>query len=209
MRNERGGPEKDRETGHTFIVRAGPDTKYVNNPIRLKSSRPVYEGRLVKLREDTVILPRGTETIYERVEIKHGSSTLAMEDNGDVWLVKEWKYALERPSLEVVSGGIEPGEAPIDAARRELREEAGLSATQWTALGHVDPFTTMLFCPNYLFVAKGLTPVERDPDEAEIMELLRLPLAEAVEKVMANEITHGTSCTLIMKAAERVRAGLL
>jgi len=65
-----------------------------------------------------------------RVEIKHGASTLAMEDNGDVWLVKEWKYAVGRPSIEVVSGGIEVGEAPLAAAKRELREEAGLTARE-------------------------------------------------------------------------------
>ncbi len=151
------------------------------------------------------MLPRGTETTYEYVEIKHGASTLAMEDNGDVWLVREFKYAINRPSLEVVSGGIETGEEPIDAARRELREEAGLEAREWIPMGHVDPFTTMLYCPNHLFLARGLTPVQRDPEEAEVMEILRVPLGEAFEFVMEGKITHGTSCVLIMKASEWAR----
>src|ERR1017187_9948609 len=150
------------------------------NPIRRTASREIYRGRLVRLREDSVVLPRGTETTYEYVEIKNGASTVAIEGNGDVWLVREWKYAIDRPSVEVVSGGIEPGEEPIEAARRELREEAGLTAREWIAMGFVDPFTTMLACPNHLFIARGLTPVEREPEEAEIMEVRRVPLAEAV-----------------------------
>jgi len=179
----------------------------MKDPIRRISSRQVHEGRLVRLREDTVVLPKGTQAVYEYVEIKHGSSTVALEDNGDVWLVREWKYALGRPTLEVVSGGIEPGESPEDAARRELREEAGLLADELIPMGHVDPFTTMLRCPNYLFLARGLTHVPHDHEEGEIMEALRMPLAEAVDLVMSGEITHGSSCVAILKAAAWMKNG--
>lgn len=174
----------------------------MKNHVRRIASREIHQGRLVRLREDTVILPQGTEATYEYVEIKHGASTLAIEDTGEVWLVREFKYAIDRPSLEVVSGGIEPGEEPLDAARRELREEAGLIASEWIPMGFVDPFTTMLRCPNHLFIARGLTQVERELEEAELaMQIVRVPLAEAVRLVMAGEITHATSCVLILKAA--------
>jgi len=171
----------------------------MDNPIRRVSSREIHKGNLVRLREDSVVLPRGTEAIYEYVEIKSGSSTLALENDGSVWLVREWKYAINRPSLEVVSGGIEPGETPEQAAHRELREEIGVAATELIPMGHVDPFTTMLSCPNYLFLARGLTVVESNPEEAEIVEIVRMPIEEAAELVMRGDITHGSSCVAILK----------
>ena len=178
----------------------------MKNLVTRVSSRSVHEGNLVRLREDRVILPRGTEALYEFVEIKHGSSVLAMEDNGDVWLVLEWKYAVDRPSLEVVSGGIEPGETPVDTAHRELREELGKSAGELIPLGHVDPFTTMLRCPNYLFLARGLGDAPRDPEEAESnMELHRMPFQQAYDLAVRGDITHGSSCVAIFRAAEWLR----
>jgi ADP-ribose pyrophosphatase len=73
-------------------------------------------------------------------------------------------------------------------------------------MGHVDPFTTMLSCPNHLFLARGLTAVEREPEEAEVMEVLRLPLHQAVDLVLKGDVTHGTSCVLILKAAEWMKS---
>jgi len=179
----------------------------MRNLIRLISSRYVHHGNIVRLREDRVVLPRGTEAVYEFVEIKHGSSVLAMEENGDVWLVLEWKYAIDRPSLEVVSGGIEPDETPVAAAHRELGEELGKTAAELIPLGHVDPFTTMLRCPNYLFLARGLADVQRAPEEAESnMELHRMPFQQAYDLAVSGEITHGSSCVAIFRAAEWLRA---
>jgi len=178
----------------------------MRNLVRRVASRWVHQGNIVRLRLDTVILPRGSEATYEYVEIKPGSTVLAMEDNGDVWLVREWKYAVDRPSLEAVSGGIEPGEDPLETAHREVREELGLAAREMIPLGHVDPFTTMLRCPNHLFLARGLSRVEREPEEAEInMELRRMPFSEAYELALNGDITHGSSCVVIFRAAEWLR----
>jgi|SRR5579883_469933 len=179
----------------------------MRNLVRVVSSREIHRGNLVRLREDRVVLPRGTEATYEFVEIKHGSSVLAMEDDGDVWLVEEWKYAIDRPSLEVVSGGIEANESPEETAHRELREELGKTASELIPLGHVDPFTTMLRCPNYLFLARGLGEAEREPEEAESsMELRRMPFQRAYEMAVRGEITHGSSCVAIFRAAEWLRS---
>lgn len=178
----------------------------VRNLVQRISSRWVHQGNIVRLREDRVILPKGSEATYEYVEIKQGSSVLAMEDDGDVWLIREWKYAVDRASLEVCSGGIEPDESPEAAAHRELREELGLTAAELIPLGYVDPFTTMLRCPNYLFLARGLGRADREPEEAEVMELQRVPFSEAFRMAVNGEITHGSSCVAIFRAAEWLRS---
>lgn len=165
----------------------------------------MHQGRIAKLRIDEVVLPRGTHDTYEYVEIKPGASVLAMEENRDVWLVREWKYAIGRQSLEVVSGGIEADEDPGAAAVRELREEVGLTAREWIPLGFVDPFTTMLKCPNYMFLARGLEHVGHDHEEGEIMDVLRVPFEEAYGYALSGAITHATSCVTIFKAAEWLR----
>lgn len=175
------------------------------NPIKKTGSRLVHQGRLVRMRVDDVVLPRGTRAEYEVVRVKDGASTLALDHTGDVWLVREWKYAVDRPSLEVISGGIEAGEEPLEAARRELREEAGLAAAEWIPMGVVDPFTTMVQCANHLFLARRLSHVGWQPEEGEQLELVHLPLAMAVDLVMRGEIRHATSCVLLLKVAEWLR----
>lgn len=179
----------------------------MDSPIRVTGSRLLHQGRLMRLRLDNVILPRGTEDVYEYAEIKNGSTTLAVEDNLDVWLVNEWKYAVGRRSLEAVSGGMEPGETPADTAHRELREEVGLTASELIPMGFVDPFTTMLNCQNHLFLARGLASVPHDHEEGELIEIVRMPLAEAVEKTLSGEITHAASAVAILKASAYLAGG--
>lgn len=173
----------------------------MEDPIRRTASRRVYEGKLVRIRVDDVVLPKGTETTFEFVEIKPGVCVLPVAENEDVFLIREWKYAVSRQSIECVCGGVEEGELPLNAARRELKEEAGLTASALDEVGTVDPFTSMVYSPTTLFIARGLEVVARDPEEAEVIEVLRMPLAEAAELAVSGRVTHAGSCALILKAA--------
>jgi ADP-ribose pyrophosphatase len=158
-------------------------------PYTLISSQMQYQNPWMRVREDKVIRPGGSAGLFGVVEMVGGSSVLAI-DHDNVYLVREYKYAVGRDSLEVVSGAIDAGETPLDAARRELREEAGLVAAEWHELGTVDPFTTAV-----------LSPTAADPDDGEEISLVRVPLEAALQMVLASEITHASSCILILRAA--------
>jgi 8-oxo-dGTP pyrophosphatase MutT (NUDIX family) len=155
----------------------------------------------MRVREDEVIRPGGSVGFFGVVDMVGGSSVLAVDGNDEVYLVREYKYAVGRDSLEVVSGAIDAGETALDAAKRELREEAGLIAAEWQELGTVDPFTTAIRCTNHLFLAKGLSPTPADPDDGEEITIVRVPIEAALNMVLAGEITHASSCILILRAA--------
>lgn len=169
-------------------------------PFELRSSEKVYVNPWISVREDKVIRPGGKDGLFGVVTMLPGSSVLALDTKGNVILIKEYKYAVERETIEVVSGGIDTNETPLEAAKRELREEAGAEAKEWIALGTVDPFTTVVNSPNHLFLAKGLAQFAPHPDEGETIERLIVPYTEALRMVQRGEITHGASCVLILKA---------
>jgi ADP-ribose pyrophosphatase len=155
----------------------------------------------MRVREDQVIRPGGSVGFFGVVDMVSGSSVLAIDGNDEVYLVREYKYAVGRDSLEVVSGAIDAGETPLAAAKRELREEAGLIAAEWQEIGTVDPFTTAIRCTNHLFLAKGLSQTPAEPDDGEEITLVRVPLGIALNMVLTGEITHASSCILILRTA--------
>jgi 8-oxo-dGTP pyrophosphatase MutT (NUDIX family) len=171
------------------------------SPYRLASTREVYSNPWIRLREDHVRRPDGAPGVFGVVEMKPGATVLAINAAGDVHLVSEYKYAVGRYTLELVSGGIEAGETPLEAARRELREETGLEAGRWTDLGVVDPFTTVVASPNHLFLARDLSEVSSRPEPGEELRIERVPFPAALEMVRDGRITHAASCVLLLKAA--------
>lgn len=158
-----------------------------------------YKNAWLELSEDKVVRPDGKAGTFATVRMRPGVSVLAMNDEGYVYLTSEYRYAVERESIEVVSGGIDEDEPPPVAARRELREELGIEAAQWIDLGLVDPFTSAIHSPTTLFLARQLSLVEPEPEGTEDIRVLKVHLSEAVRMVMESEITHGPSCVLILK----------
>ncbi len=177
-----------------------------HGPWIINSSENVYHDPWLSLRCDQVTRPDGQPGTYSVVTIKSGVSVLAIDKEDFVYLTDEFHYAIGRQSLETVSGGIDDNETAEQAARRELEEELGLIAHELISLGTVDPFTGSLLSPTELFLARGISETKANPEGTELIEMVKVPFTEAVEKVMSGEITHAPSCVLILKAEKWLQA---
>ena len=171
----------------------------VKGPWLVEGTLKAYTSAWLELCEDQVIRPDGQKGSFATVKLKPGVSVLAVDDARDCYLTSEYRYAIERESVEVVSGGIEADETALAAAQRELREEVGVEATQWVDLGLVDPLTSIVNSPARLFLARGLSFVKSEHESTEIIRVVKLNLSEVVRMVLKSQITHGPSSVLILK----------
>jgi len=170
-----------------------------HGPWTILESRTVYHDPWVDVRRDDVIRPDGALGTHAVVSLKPGVSVLLMDDDEHVYLTDEFHYGVGRNTLEVVSGGMESGEDPLECAQREAQEELGISASEWTDLGLFDPFTTIVNSPAHLYLARRLTFGAANPDGTENIRCVKVPFSEAVAMVMDGRITHGPSSVAILK----------
>ncbi len=176
-------------------------------PWKIKSTATAYKDAFVDVRLDQVIRPDQKDGQHVVVEMKPGVCVLAMDqEDGEtfVYLTDEFHYGIGQHSIEAVSGGIELGEDPDETARRELEEELGLVAETWEYLFSVNPFTTIIVSPTRVYFAKGLTRVDTNLEGTEQIEMVRMPLREAIADVRAGKITHTPTCIAIYEAALRI-----
>jgi len=178
----------------------------MQNPWRTLSSRTIYRNGWLSLREDRVIRPDGAEGIYGVVELRPSCGVVAINEDDQIALVGQWRYVHDKYSLEIPTGGSEQGETPLDAAKRELLEETGLSARDWTALGTIDNSNGVTTDVAHIFLAGNLTAGAPVPQGDEQVEPRWMPFAEVVHSVMEGEITESVSVAAILKV-ELLRRG--
>ena len=144
-------------------------------------STAIYEGRLLHVRRDTVRLPDGAVSVREYVSHPGAVAVLALHDNGNLIMERQFRYPLHRDFYEIPAGKIDSGEDILDTGRRELLEETGYAASEWTHL------TTTYPCIGYgderieYFLARGLIKQQASLDEGEHLEVFELPFKEAME----------------------------
>lgn len=174
-----------------------------HGPWKIKGTREVYRDPFIDVRLDAVVRPDGHDGQHVVVQMKPGVCVLPIDDRQQVYLTSEFHYGVGRYSIEAVSGGIEPAEDPDETAQRELQEELGLLANRWEHVTTVDPFTTIVVSPTRLYLAHDLTHVDTSQEGTEQIELVVMPLDEAVAKVNSGEITHAPTCVILLHAKLR------
>lgn len=155
---------------------------------RVRSSS-AFEGRLLRLFCDEVALPNGDRAVWEVVRHRGAVCVVPVAENGDVLLVRQFRYPIGKVLLEIPAGKLEEGdEDRADAALRELREETGMSAASLVSLG--DFYGAPAYSDERLtlYLATGLTEGEQKLDRDEFLRVVRIPLAEAVRLALDGEI---------------------
>ena len=170
------------------------------------SSKLVYDGKLLKVRSDTVRLPDGNTAEREYIEHPGAVAVIALTDSGELVMERQYRYPLGRDMIEVPAGKIDRGEDPLATARRELKEETGYTAAQWR---HVATINIAIAYSNErieIYLAKDLKHEGATLDEEEFLEVFTLPLATALAWVREGKITDSKTVSALFWA-EKVLGG--
>jgi ADP-ribose pyrophosphatase len=186
---------------------AGKRMEKKHGPWTIRGTREAYRdpAGLVAIQEDEVTKPDGSRGTYATVRLKEGVNVLAVDDDAHAYFAREFRYAVGRETVEVVSGGLEDDETLEAAARRELREELGIEAEEFVELGTIQPVTSLVSSASTLFLARKLRPAEKDEDAGEVIKTVRMPLAEAVAQALSGELIHSTTCLLVLRADHHLK----
>lgn len=173
-----------------------------NGAWTIKSTKKIFRNEFFEVFEDSVVQPDGKEADYATIHFPPGACVLPIDENGIVYLTRQFRYALERENIEIAAGVIED-EDPIEAAKREAGEELGIEAEEWTELGKIENDTSITNSTAYLFLARNLTIKEPKREGTEQIKTVKLKFEEALQKVLSGEITHNQTCLSILKVFAR------
>jgi ADP-ribose pyrophosphatase len=170
------------------------------------SSTLVYDGRLLKVRSDTVRLPNGASAEREYIVHPGAVAVIAVTEAGELVMERQFRYPLGRDMIEIPAGKIDPGEDPLATARRELREETGYTASQWTHVATINIAIAYSDEHIEIYLAKGLKHEQAKLDDEEFLEVFTLPLASALAWVREGKITDSKTVAGLFWA-EKVLGG--
>lgn len=160
----------------------------------------VFDGKIFKIAQCKAELCDGTLVDREFMIHSGGVCILPVDDDGNVYLVQQYRYGAGRVLLEIPAGKLEKGEIPYDCAVRELSEETGFSADKITPLGVMFSSPAIMSEIIYLYLARNLTEGKKHLDNGEFLELVKIPFDEALEMVANGEITDAKTQLALLKA---------
>lgn len=173
----------------------------MKNPWKTLKKRTVYSNPWIKLEEHDVVTPSGTQGIYGKVLFQNKAvAIIPIDKDLNTWLIGQYRYTLDEYSWEIPMGGGPIGNDILESAKRELKEETGLSAGKWTEIMRIHPSNSVSDEEGFVFLAEELVAGETEFEDTEKLEILKLPLSEAVDKAMKGEITDAISVAGLLKA---------
>lgn len=181
-----------------------------SNPWTILDSRTVYENNWIGLTEHQVINPSGGNGIYGEVHFKnHAIGIVPLDEEMNTWIVGQYRFPLNAYSWEIPEGGGALDLPPLEGAKRELLEETGIVATEWTELLQMHLSNSVSDEKATIFVARGLEMGEAEPEETEELVLRKLPFEEAFQMVMKGQITDSMSVAALLKIKLLILEGKL
>ncbi|HZZ74288.1 MAG TPA: NUDIX hydrolase [Puia sp.] len=181
-----------------------------HNPWTILDHKKIYENPWIELTEFQVTNPSGGNGIYGKVHFKHMAvGVIPIDENWNTWLVGQYRFTLNQYSWEIPEGGGEMDEDPLDEAKRELLEETGLTAKNWTKIltMHLSNSVTDEWAVIYL--ARGLEQQEAQPDETEKLAVKKVAFDEVVQMVEDGQITDAMAVAAIQKIQLMIYQGIL
>jgi len=163
-------------------------------------SETVYDGKILHIRRDIVELPNGKESVREVVDHSGGVCVLALDGEGRVLMVRQFRYPYKEVLRELPAGKLERGEDPYAAALRELKEETGAAAPALRSLGELYPSPGYCGEVIHMYLARELDFGAASPDEDEFLQVDRVPFGELVKDVLDGEIRDAKTIAAVLKA---------
>ena len=159
----------------------------------------IYSGKILNIHKDRVLLPNGNESIREIVEHPGGVTVLPLDEQGNVYCVRQFRYAYGRHLLETPAGKLEPGETPLECAVRELGEETGFTADEFVDLGELYPSPGYCRESLYIYLARGLHRGKMHLDDDEFLDVEVYPLDTLLRMVMDGELRDAKTVVAVLK----------
>ena len=164
------------------------------------SSREIFNGVLLHVFSDEVLLPNGNHGVREYIKHLGAACVVPLTENGEVLMERQFRYPLRRVLWEIPAGKLDsPREDPLNAARRELLEETGVSAKEMVYLGSFYPTCAYSDEVIHMYLATGLSFGDTSLDEDEFINVEKVPLKKLVEEIMAGKIADGKTQAALLK----------
>ncbi len=175
---------------------------------KMKSSEVKFTGGIITVKSDEVYLENGNVAKRDVCMHPGGVCVLPIDDEQNVYLVKQFRYVFDSVIMEIPAGKFDKrAEDALECGKRELLEETGITASEMISLGQIYPSVGFLDEVIHIYLAKGLTFGEANPDEDEFVDVVKMPFSELLEMVMKNEVKDAKTVVAVLKTNELLKRG--